>query len=103
MRAGNLHYCTTAPVDRRGALAAPGDARTQSELALRNLAATLETAGLRRQDVVMLTVALADARALPVFKKLFREYFRPPYPARSIAIVPLSRTGQLVELESITT
>jgi len=101
MRAGNLHYCTAAPVDGRGALAAPGDAQAQSELALRNLAATLEPAGLRRQDIVMLTVALADARALPVFEELFRGYFRPPYPARSVAIVPLSRAGQLVELESI--
>ena len=77
------------------------DASAQAERALRNLARTLEQSGLRLQDVVMLTVSLADLRALPVFDEAFRTFFRPPYPARSVVGVPLARAGQLVELESI--
>lgn len=101
VRAGALHYCTAAAIDENGALAAPGDARAQAEETLRNLAATLERADLRAQDVVMLTVALADIRALPAFEAAFRQFFRPPYPARSVVGVPLARAGQLVELESV--
>jgi 2-iminobutanoate/2-iminopropanoate deaminase len=99
--AGGLHYCTAAAVDDRGAVREPADATAQAERALRNLAAQLERAELRLQDVVMLTVSLADIRALPAFDAAFGRFFRPPYPARSVVGVPLSRPGQLVELESI--
>jgi len=95
VRAGGLHYCTAAPVTETS------DARAQSEEALRNLAATLDRAGLRPQDVVMLTVSLADLRALAAFEDAYRRVFRPPYPARSVVGVPLARAGQLVELESV--
>jgi 2-iminobutanoate/2-iminopropanoate deaminase len=96
VRAGGLHYCTASP-----ATDAP-DARTQSDEALRNIAAALDRGGLRPQDVVMLSVSLADIRVLPAFEDAFRRVFRPPYPARSVVGVPLARAGQLVELESVT-
>jgi enamine deaminase RidA (YjgF/YER057c/UK114 family) len=38
---------------------------------------------------------------LPAFEDGFQRFFRPPYPARSVAGVPLARDGQLVEVESI--
>jgi enamine deaminase RidA (YjgF/YER057c/UK114 family) len=95
VRAGGLHYCTACP------LAGTADARAQSEEALRNLGAALDQAGLRPQDVAMLTVSLADIRLLPAFEDAFRRVFRPPYPARSVVGAPLARAGQLVELESV--
>jgi enamine deaminase RidA (YjgF/YER057c/UK114 family) len=95
VRAEGLHYCTTTPVGEGS------DARAQSEEALRSLAGTLDKAGLRLQDVVMLGVSLADVRALPAFDDALRRAFRPPYPARSVVGVPLARAGQLVELESV--
>jgi enamine deaminase RidA (YjgF/YER057c/UK114 family) len=101
VRAGGLHYSTAAPIDAGGGIPEPFEPRAQSQQALRNLAATLERAGLRMQDVAMLTVALADVRTLPVFEGVFRSYFRPPYPARSVVGGPLGRAGQLVELEAV--
>ena len=95
VRAGALHYCTASPLTD-----AP-DAHEQSAEALRHLAAALDRAGLRPQDVAMLTVSLADIRSLPAFEDAFRRVFRPPYPARSVVGVPLARAGQLVELESV--
>jgi 2-iminobutanoate/2-iminopropanoate deaminase len=99
--AGGLHYCTATAIDDRGVVPEPFDASAQAERTLRNLARCLEQSELRLQDVVMLTVSLADLRALPVFDEAFRKFFRPPYPARSVVGVPLERPGQLVELESI--
>lgn len=101
VRAGALHYGTAAAIDESGAVTAPGDVPAQSEEALRNLAATLEQASLTLKDVVMLTVAIDDTRALPAFEAAFRRFFRPPYPARSVVGAPLSRPGQAVELESV--
>ena len=101
VRAGGLHYCTAAAIGDRGGVPVSGDAVAQAEGALRNLAALLERAELRLQDVVMLTVSLADIRALPAFEAVFGRFFRPPYPARSVVGVPLARPGQLVEVESI--
>jgi enamine deaminase RidA (YjgF/YER057c/UK114 family) len=95
VRAGGLHYCSAGPANDAS------DARAQSDEALRNLAAALDRAGLRPQDVAMLTVSLADIRVLPAFEDAFRRVFRPPYPARSVVGVSLARAGQLVELESV--
>ena len=88
VRAGGLHYCTATPAREAS------DARAQSEEALRSLAGTLDKAGLRLQDVVMLGISLADVRALPAFEDALRRVFRPPYPARSVVGVPLPRAGQ---------
>jgi enamine deaminase RidA (YjgF/YER057c/UK114 family) len=101
VRAGALHYCTAAPTGLGGIVATPADAEAQATQALDHLSATLEHAGLQRQDVAMLTVAFADLRAQPAFDTVFRRYFRPPYPARSEVVVPLARPGQLFEIESV--
>jgi len=101
VRAGGLHYCGAAPGDVSGTIAAPLEPRAQSELALRNLATSLEQAGLRLRDVVMLTASFADIRVLPAFEEIFRRFFQPPYPARSVLGCPLARADQLVELESV--
>jgi enamine deaminase RidA (YjgF/YER057c/UK114 family) len=99
--AGGLHYCTAASVDERGAVSEPLDAGALAERALRNLSKLLEQGELELGDVGMLTVSLADLRALPAFDEAFRKYFRPPYPARSVVGVPLAHPGQLIEVESI--
>ncbi|HSD42486.1 MAG TPA: RidA family protein [Burkholderiales bacterium] len=100
-RADGLYYRNAAPIDGGGAVAAPRDARAQAEVAIRNLAAVLEEAGLGLEHVVMLEVSLADIRVLEAFDAVFARFFRPPFPARSVVGVPLSRAGQLVELEAI--
>lgn len=101
VRAGDHHYCAVVPADLAGELVGGRDPAAQSERALANLAAILEVAGLTVAEVVMLNVTLADIRHEPAFDEAFRQFFRPPYPARSIVGAPLGLPDLLVELESV--
>jgi 2-iminobutanoate/2-iminopropanoate deaminase len=61
----------------------------------------LAAAGMAPRDIVKLTVTLADVREYPKFEEAFIRAFRPPYPARTVTMAPLSGPGMRVELESI--
>lgn len=97
--AGDQHYCTAAPVDSDGNVAAGGVA-LQAELTLRNLVQLLKASGLSLTEVVMLNVALSDIRLYPDFDKAFRHFFGAPYPALSIQAVSLDRPDMLLQIES---
>lgn len=68
---------------------------------LSRLASLLEEAGLKIADVVKLTVTLADLRDYPVFEETFAQFFKPPYPARTVSVAPLSEPTRRVEIESV--
>ena len=97
--AGDQHYCTAAPVDSEGNIAA-GGITLQAELTLRNLVQTLKASGLSLTEVVMLNVTLSDIRLYPDFDKTFRRFFGAPYPARSIQAVSLEHPDMLLQIES---
>ena len=99
MMPGDPHYCTAAPVDSGGNLAAGGIA-LQTDLALRNLVQTLKASGLSLTEVVMLSVTLSDIRLYPDFDKTFRRFFDAPYPACSIQAASLEHPDMLLQIES---
>jgi enamine deaminase RidA (YjgF/YER057c/UK114 family) len=72
----------------------------QTEPALRRLASSLEAAGLGVRDVVMVNVSLADMRHYPAFQGAYTEFFRPPYPARTIVATSLRHPSQVIEIEA---
>jgi 2-iminobutanoate/2-iminopropanoate deaminase len=51
-----------------------------------NLGLILRTAGLGFEDVVQVRNYLDDAGDLDAFNKIYREYFQPPYPARTTLV-----------------
>jgi 2-iminobutanoate/2-iminopropanoate deaminase len=51
-----------------------------------NLGLILRAAGLGFGDVVQVRNYVDDARDLEAFNKIYREYFHPPYPARTTLI-----------------
>lgn len=60
------------------------DVATQAHATMRNLQAILGAAGASFEDVVKVTVHLADLkRDFPAFDAVYREYVRPPYPVRT--------------------
>ena len=69
--------------------------------ALSNLARETEQAGMRLREVVKLTVTLTDLRNYSAFEATFTEFFRPPYPARTVTVAPLSDPRKRLEIESI--
>jgi 2-iminobutanoate/2-iminopropanoate deaminase len=57
-------------------------AAEQARQALVNMTALLAAAGLTTDDVVKVSLFLADIDDLPAVNEVYEEYFTPPYPAR---------------------
>lgn len=91
----------TAVVESEGQYHYSVSAGEDAEQALSRLLSMLAAAGMAPRDIVKLTVTLADVREYPKFEEAFIRAFRPPYPARTVTMAPLSGPGMRVELESI--
>lgn len=91
--------------DPDGELVAEGDLVGQFERAMSNLAAVVEEAGGTSEDIVKLTVYVADREAyranLSELGEVFREYVD-DYPAMALFEVSgFFKEGALVELEGV--
>ncbi|MDX6295241.1 MAG: 2-iminobutanoate/2-iminopropanoate deaminase [Kribbellaceae bacterium] len=81
-------------------LVGEGDVAEQTRQVLRNLQAILAAAGATLDDVVKITVFLADRdRDWEAYDAVFPEFFTPPYPARLTAGAHLGNI--LVEIEAV--
>lgn len=78
-----------------------GEAASQAEQALRNLAAILEVAGSGLDRLVKVTVLLADIADWPAVNEVYARAVPEPFPARSaFAVADLPR-GARVEIEAV--
>jgi 2-iminobutanoate/2-iminopropanoate deaminase len=100
--AGDLIFTAgLVPIDpETRSLVGEGDVAEQTRQVLRNLQAILAAAGATLDDVVKLTVLLADRdRDWEAYDAVFPEFFTPPYPARLTAGAHLGNI--LVEIEAV--
>jgi aminoacrylate peracid reductase len=65
--------------------------------ALANLASELD----ELRDLVKLTVTLADHRDYAMLDEALMQMLRPPYPARTVSVAPLSDPARRVEIEFV--
>jgi reactive intermediate/imine deaminase len=80
---------------------APGGIREQSRQTLENIKTTLETHGYALRDVVKCTVMLADIAEWATFNEVYKDFFAPPFPARSALGANGLALGARVEVECI--
>ncbi len=78
-----------------------GGIREQARQTMENIKATLEANGYRMQDLVKCTVMLADMAEWGSFNEVYKEFFTPPYPARSAFGASGLAVGARVEVECI--
>ncbi|WP_315095477.1 Rid family detoxifying hydrolase [uncultured Cellulomonas sp.] len=101
--AGGLVFCSgTAGIDpATGAI--PDGIEAQTDLALRNLAATLEAAGSSMDHLVKTTIFYADVDDFATLNAVYARHMPTPPPARSApANIRLPR-GLLVSIDAIAT
>ena len=80
---GNLLFISgQASVDAKGAIV-PGSFEEEFHRTLENLRRVLEAAGSSFNRVVQIRAYVRDASNVPLYNKLYREYFTPPFPART--------------------
>ncbi len=79
----------------------PGGLEPEARQTMENIRAVLERNGLGMQHVIKCTVMLADMADWPAFNAIYREYFAPPYPARSAFGASGLALGARVEVECL--
>lgn len=80
---------------------AQGGIQGEAKQMLMNIQNTLESHGYAMTDVVKCTVMLADIAEWADFNEVYKEFFAPPYPARSAFATTGLALGARVELECI--
>lgn len=100
VRAGNLIFVSgQVPRDPRTGQTLDGDIREQTRTVLDNTERVLAAAGASLDDVVSVTVYLADMDDWEAFNEVYRTVFRRPYPTRTTVGAELR--GILVEVSVI--
>lgn len=79
----------------------PGGVVPESHQTMKNIKQSLNNHGLTLSDVVKCTVMLADIKEWPAFNKVYTQYFKPPYPARSAFAASGLALASRVEVECI--
>ncbi|MGH3799635.1 MAG: RidA family protein [Pseudonocardiaceae bacterium] len=103
IRVGNLVFVSgQAAVDELGHTVGGADFDAQARQAFANLATVLRNAGSGLEHVVKVTIFVTDMAVIDHVIELRREYFRPPYPADTIAqVASLARPEWQIEIEAI--
>ena len=100
VRAGDLLFVSgQVPRDPHTGEPVGGDVVAQTRRTLENLRLVLAAGGATLDDVASVTVYLADDNDWDAFNGVYRETFRPPYPAR--AVVGAGLRGVLVEISAV--
>jgi reactive intermediate/imine deaminase len=82
-----------------GALAEGVEAQTHQ--IFKNLRAVAQAAGGELDDIVKLTILLADLSDFTKVNEIMASYFQPPYPARATYQVAAIPRGGRIEIEGI--
>ena len=100
VRAGNLLFVSgQTPRDPATGEIGPAEVRVQVRRTLYNLKAVLRAGGASMEDVVSVTVYLADENDWDAFNEVYKEFFSEPFPARTA--VGCQLRGILVEVSAI--
>lgn len=86
------------PIDASGQVV-EGGIEVQARQTMDNFKHTIESAELTMADVTQVLIYVTDRSQLPVFNKVYAEYFEAPYPNRAAMIVAgLAREEMLCEI-----
>ena len=97
-----LHLSGQVAQAADGSTVGVGDIEAQTRQVLDNLARVLASVGGHLDDIVKVTVFVADMAHLDRIHQVRSEYFTPPYPASTLVEVSrLVRTEYLVEIDAV--
>lgn len=97
--AGNLLFVSgQGPLAPDGSIVS-GDIEAETKLTMDNIQAIVEAGGCTMDDVVKVTVFLADLSEFDRFNEVYKTYFNAPYPARTCVEAGLD--GIKVEIDAI--
>lgn len=100
MKVGDMLYCSgQIPIDPATNEVVKTSIEQQTELAMKNVGAVLDEAGLGYQNVIKTTIFLTDMATFPKVNGVYETYFKENPPARSCVAVRELPKGVDVEIE----
>lgn len=102
VEADGFIYCSgQIPIDYSTGKLVEGDIEEQTWQCLRNLTDLLNSANVGPEDVIKTTVYLTDINDFADVNKIYGEYFKRSYPARTAIAVVALPLGSRVEIEAL--
>lgn len=89
------------PIDPATGEVVGGGVESQARQALENLKAVLIEAGVGMENVIKTTVFIKDMNEFALVNKIYGEYFKEPYPARSCVEVARLPKDVSIEIEAV--
>ena len=89
------------PIDPSTGSFVEGGIQIEARQSLTNIKNILAEAGLGMENVVKVTVLLADINSFAAVNDVYAEFFQAPYPARSAFAVAALPKGANIEIEVI--
>ncbi|PKM85211.1 MAG: reactive intermediate/imine deaminase [Firmicutes bacterium HGW-Firmicutes-11] len=98
---GTLYTAGQIPIDPETGELVTGDIVDQAERSMKNVKAIVEAGGFTMEDVVKVTILLADIGDFGAVNEVYQSFFQKDYPARSCFAVRDLPKGVGVEIEAI--
>lgn len=98
---GTVYVSGQLHIDPSTGQFAEGGIQAEARQSLTNIKNILSEVGLGMQNVVKVTVLLADISNFAAVNEVYAEFFQAPYPARSAFAVAALPKGANVEIEAI--
>ena len=101
IRAGNTLYMSgQIPLDPKSMQIVDGGIEPQAHQVFRNLRAVAAAAGATLNDIVKVTILMADIAEFAKVNEIMATYFDAPYPARATYQVAALPRGARIEVEA---
>ena len=98
---GTVYVSGQLPVDPHTDQMIEGDIKTLAHQVFKNISQILSAAGLGLDNVVKVTVMMADMNDFADMNEVYASYFSEPYPARSAYAVKTLPKNSRLEIECI--
>lgn len=98
---GTLYMSGQIGFDNNKGRLVSGGFEAETHQVLKNIQAVVVEHGYQMSDVVKCMVMLTDIKDFAAFNKIYKQYFKAPYPARSAFAVKELALNSLVEVECI--
>src|SRR5262245_11117590 len=97
---GFVFVAGQAPINPQTQKMELGDIRTETRLELRNISKMLAASNSSMENVVKVSVHLADLNDFEAMNEVYREFFHGDYPART-TVQAVLRGGRKIEIDCI--
>lgn len=98
---GTVYVSGQLPINPATGEFAEGGIQAEARQSLTNIKNILAEEGMTMQNVVKVTVLLADISNFAAVNEVYAEFFAAPYPARSAFAVAALPKGANIEIEAI--